>query len=108
MIHKISESENNYKAMLCGIGHMIYMECNENSQELLARAEKLGLVNLEGRDGDDSRQGMVEEIIKVIVRDTPSERVKREVEILLNIQACVRNESETPEQFANRFNAAVP
>ena len=107
MIRKFGDSDNKYKAVIHGIGHIIYIACDDNSQELLARAEKSGSVNLEGRDGDGTIQRMVEKIINVISKDTPSERVRREAELLSNIQTCVRNESETPEQFANRFNAAV-
>ena len=107
MIRKFGESDNKYKPLLYCIGHIIYMGCDENAQEVLARAEKSGAVNLEGRDDDITQQGIVQEIINIIAKDTPSERVRREVELLSNIQTCVRSELQTPEQFANRFNAAV-
>lgn len=50
---------------------------------------------------------MVTHILDTIESETASEKIQREVSLLNDIHQCSRTKKETPEAYANRFDAKV-
>ena len=107
MIATFAEADNKAKDMLCGAGHIIYMACDSVAQDMLRKAELLGNVCLEGHENDPKRVKLVEEVLSVIAKESPSEKVRHEVELLTEIHKCERMSTEDTSEYANRFNGAV-
>ena len=107
MLTQFAKVDSKSKAILEGAGHLIYLSCDTLSQELLNQAEKSGELVLDGQQDDVSRNKMVEKILNTIAKDTPTEKVKREVDLLTEIQSCQRTSDESPSTFAVRFSSAV-
>ena len=107
MVFMFSEVDTKSKAILKGAGHLIYMACDDCAQQMLRSAEKTGSLTLKGDVNDPTREMLVEDIINVIAKDSPTEIVRMEVDLLTDIHTCVRNRKESPHNFANRFNGKV-
>lgn len=107
MICAFAEADNKAKAMLAGAGHLIYMACDGTAQDMLQEAELVGAICLEGRADDPKRIKLVDEVLAVIAKETASEKVRKEVELLTEIHKCERRQNEDTSEFANRFTGAV-
>ena len=107
MLFMFSEVDSKSKAMLKGAGHLIYMACDDYAQQMLRSAEKSGTLSLKGEQNDPEKQLLVESIINVIAKESPTELVRLEVDLLTAIHNCKRNRKESPHSFANRFNGTV-
>ena len=107
MLLMFSDVENKSKAMLKGAGHLIYMACDDFAQNMLGSAEKSGTLSLKGEKDDLTMEKLVKKIINIIAKESPTEILRMEVDLLTGIQTCVRNRKECPHSFANRFNGTV-
>lgn len=52
------------------------MACDRIKQDLLQKAENAGILNLDGSDDDDSREVMVEKIMKIISKDSHTKTIE--------------------------------
>ena len=82
MLRMFSEVENKSKAMLKGAGHLIYMVCDDFAQQMLRSAEKSGTLSLKGGKDGPTREKLVEKIINIIAKESPTEIVRMEVDLL--------------------------
>lgn len=86
---------------------MIFLACDEIAQNLLSPAEKAGQVKLSGDADDTDRSKMVEDVILIIAKDNPTEKVRQELDLLTTVQTCVRKGDERPAEVVNRFKGAI-
>lgn len=86
---------------------MIFLSCDDIAQKLLSQAQKAGKINLAGEHCDDDRSRLIESIISVIARDSPTEKVRQELDLLTDVHNCVRERNEQRKDFVNRFQGAV-
>lgn len=83
------------------------MSCDHNAQCVLQQAETEGLHDLDGSDSDPTRQKLVSSISDLIAKDTPSEKVRTELDCLENIYNCKRKHGESLASFVLRFKGCV-
>lgn len=107
LIRTLAATDKKYEGILQSMGVMIYMSCDQHAQDLLTRAEKNRVLNLEGSDNDPKREKLVEQILSVIAQETEFDRVAREVELMEGLINCERGQGEEIKDFVNRFNAAI-
>ena len=81
-----SEVENKSKAILKGAGHLIYLACDDFAQQMLRSAEKSGNLSLKGEKDDPTREKLVEKTINIIAKESPTEIVRMEVDLLTDIR----------------------
>lgn len=107
IIRKLAKTDVKAQGLLESIGDMIYLSCDDISQNLLEKAELDGKLILSGSDTDPDRSKLIEDIISVIAKDSATEKVRQELALLTAIHGCTRNEEEQPSDFVNRFKGAV-
>lgn len=103
MISKFSEAESKVKGVQNSAGYLIFLHCDSSAQEALQNAENIGKLSLDGYPDDDRNRLLVEKVLAVIVKDIPSECVKKEVELLSKIYTCYRLTNETACDFVTDF-----
>lgn len=86
---------------------MTYLSCDDIAQNLLSQAQKSGRINLSGDQEDKDRSKLIESIISIIAKDSPTEKVRQELELLTGVHTCVRKSDEQPADYVNRFKGAV-
>lgn len=64
-------------------------------------------LSFEEQENESKYEEMILSILNTIAKDKSTEKIRREVDLLTNIQTCKRNFNETPSSFAVRFNIAV-
>lgn len=87
--------------------NMIFLAFDDIAQNLLSQAESTGRLCLAGEEDDPIRENIVNGIINVIARDSPAEKINRELGLLTDVHTCVRGAGEEAAVYANRFNGAV-
>ena len=107
MLIVFAEVDTKSKAMLMGAGHLIYRCCDDYAQQMIQSAEKSGNIIPKGTADDLSRELLVESIIDVIAKQSTTELVRMEVDLLSDIQKCIRKQGESPHNCANRFAGTV-
>jgi len=107
MMNQFAIVDTRARAIVQGGGYVIYRYCDRTAQELITKAITTGSVKLEGENTDPEREQLVEHIISTIAKDSPTERVRREVDMLTDIQNCQRTSTEQTLTFATRFNSVV-
>lgn len=71
-------------------GHVIYLACDEIAQDPLLDAEQGGQISLDVSDNQNGAIDVVEPILKTIAKDTQTEFVRFEVDLLTNNHKCER------------------
>lgn len=74
---------------------------------MLQKAESDGSLKLDGEEADPCRNRLIETIISIIAKDTPTDQVKNELEYLTNIYKCTRRLGELLSSFVCRFKRCV-
>lgn len=95
------------KEFLHTAGFLIFAACDGLAQGMIRQAERSGRLFMEKIDYTERYKTMVEKVISFIEKDTPTEFVFREVDMLTEIHSCVKKPHETTAKFANRFNETV-
>lgn len=83
------------------------MACDGTARDLLRKAENSSELNLDSDEDDENKSDVVEAILKILAMDGPTEKIRRQVDLLTNIQSCTRRTGETTTHYAARFNGAV-
>lgn len=99
--------EKKAKAKLESLGLIVYLSCDDGAKSKLRAAETEGKLKLSGMDNDADRKALIEAIINTIARETPNEKIQREVTLLTDIHKCRRSPKETAEAYACRFESNV-
>ena len=107
MLIMFAEVDTKSKAMVNGAGPLVYRACDDYAQQIIQSAETSASINLKGSKNDPTREALVEQIINIIAKDSTTELMRMEVELLNNIQTCVRRTGESPHMFANRYTGTV-
>lgn len=94
MIKKISEIDSKDKIIWHAAAYLIYIRWNPLAQELLDKTEWKGLIDMDNPTADPTHTKLVANIIFVIAKDSATERVRREVDLLTNIQKFQRSVNE--------------
>lgn len=87
--------------------HWINLNCDQSAQYMLQPADSEGLILLYGEDYDHRREKLVEKIIDIIARESSTELIKTEVDVVTEVHFCERWKGETASEFVNRFNGAL-
>lgn len=107
IIRSFAKFDHKSQARLDMVGLIIYMSCDADTKAKLRAAETGGILNLKGEIDDPDRSHLISQILSTIAAESASEKIQREVTMLNNIHQCNRHKNETPETFANRFDAKV-
>lgn len=84
----------------------IYRSCDEQTRDILDEARSSGELKLKGdNETDPLRTALVEKILSLIAAELIPENTSRKVAILNDINYCIRQDGETPDQFANWFKS---
>lgn len=107
IIIQTAQTGNKEKMMLSIVGNAIYFAYGEIAQNLLSQVEKAEKISLPGEAEDQDRSNLIDYIISVIAKDSPTEIIRQELDMLTEIHKCVRKLNEQPVDFVNRFKRAV-
>lgn len=95
-------------AVFKSAGIRILLSCDHLAQDLLRQAQSQGKFLLQGDDEHDpEKRALIEQILNVIASETPTEQIRREVDLPTDTYDCKWKPLENPSSFANRFSAAV-
>lgn len=106
-VYNISIVDPKFKGMLCAVGQLIFMACDETTQDLLQKAGNSGLLCLDGSEDVPKRSKLTEQTLKVIAKESETDHIKKEVELLSEIPTVQRNTGETPSKYVVRFNRVI-
>lgn len=107
MINWFAEVDPKYKSYVAEAVYLLYLACAKISKELLRQAEKNKILQLKVESDGPRRDKFVDKIVEIISKVSPTGNIRREVDALSEIIACMRTEGETPAENANRFNRSV-
>lgn len=82
----MEDSDAKEKAQLRAVGHSLYRACDYNAQYMLRQAQVSNILTLNGSTDDPTLEKLVDRILNVILKDTPSELLSREVYLLTAIK----------------------
>lgn len=86
MLNMFAEVDTKSRATLNGAGPLIYTSCDDFAQQMIQSAEKSGIVCVKGNRNDPTREDLVEQIVNIIAKDSPTELMRMEVQLLNDIQ----------------------
>lgn len=75
-------------------------------KNLLSKNGAHGTIKLEGQNNDSEYLEMIRGIVDTIKIDTPTGRIKSEMDALKIIQNCQKEEHESSSRFSVRSNAS--
>lgn len=107
ILANVANSDKKYKGILSAAGNLIYWACDVHAQDMLQKAELAGELNLDGSEDDEDRTNLVESIINIIAKESPTDKLRQEVELLTAIHNCERESKESPAEYVVRFNSAL-
>lgn len=107
IIRSFAKFDHKSQGRLDMIGLIVYMSCDAEAKAKLRAAETEGLLKLKGDANDPDRKKLITQILNTIAAESASEKIQREVSLLNDIHQCTRQTNETPETYANRFDAKV-
>lgn len=76
-----SPAEPKAKKRLNSVRKMVYLEAEEDSEEIIKQADTEGTIMLEGYKYDQGREELITAIVDLIGTESPTEKIQREVEI---------------------------
>lgn len=62
---------------------------------------------MEGDNGDEDRKELVNAIMCILTKESPTKKIQREVEMLSDIKAYKRKTTETPDVFVIRYKTCI-
>eukprot|EP00737_Agarophyton_chilense_P000191 gb/GEZJ01000219.1/.p2 GENE.gb/GEZJ01000219.1/~~gb/GEZJ01000219.1/.p2 ORF type:complete len:409 (-),score=32.31 gb/GEZJ01000219.1/:2922-4148(-) len=81
----------------------LYLAVDDSVKQLLDHTILEGFLSLDRSEDDEDSSKMIEKMLNIVAEDTPTENVKRLVMMMKNIHQCTRAATETPIEYARRF-----
>lgn len=107
VVSQVSEADRKFKGVLNAAGTLIFWACDRNAQDMLKQAEVGGKFCIDGHENDPNRTKLVEEVLSVIAKETPTDKLRKEVDLLDTIHKCSRANGQTPSEYVVAFNGAL-
>lgn len=107
MMSQILRADPKYKKHVSAAGHLIYIDCDGTAKEIIQQAEKNTVLTLKRYDRDATPESLVEKIIDVISKESPTDAFRAEVKVLSQIIACTRKTDDKPRYFHSEFSGLV-
>lgn len=85
----------------------IYLARNDNSKSIIRKAETRREMKSKGTDDDSNSVQLVEKLLSSIAKESPSDRIHREVELTRAIHRFRRKTNETMEAYPNRLEVSI-
>ncbi len=102
-----SNDNNNAKSFRQIVGFHILSHCDQQSQEMLNAACNSKRIDLDSSSTESEFSSLIEGVIDTIAKDADHEVLENRVKLLNSIHSCVRDDNESPANFATRFNSRV-
>lgn len=86
MITKCTIVNTKHKDILATFGYNIYLRCENISKEQSHQVEKVDKLDMDGKEGDETQTELVKSILFFIGKETPTQNVILELDLLPAIQ----------------------
>ena len=97
------------KGILSALGLTLYNALDHVFSSQVEQLIAAGVINLDGDDdateNANKQLDIVNSIIELVAKDSPTDGIRRLVQMMRQVFTCTRNNGESPAMFARRFQA---